>query len=93
MPPPAATRPPLKVLFIGNSLTYRNCLSNVLALLAMSAASPRQIRTDQVTVGAATLRELLKAGAAIAKIHEQNIPEKDMDIVRRAAMHAVTADQ
>jgi len=68
---PPATREPLKVLFIGNSLTFRNCLPNVLALLAMSAGSPRQIHTGQVTVGAATLRQLLDSGTATAKIQEE----------------------
>jgi len=66
----AATEP-LKVLFIGNSFTYYNNMPAMLARLTASPGSPRQIQTDAVTAGGATLGQLWEWRLARKAIQDQ----------------------
>jgi hypothetical protein len=52
----AATVPPLRVLFIGNSYTYVNDLPRVLRGISESSQRPPVIATDSVTAGGATMQ-------------------------------------
>ena len=61
---------PLRVLFIGNSYTYGNSLPVMLATLATSPGSPRQIQTDMVAVSSATLQQTWEQGTAKKAIQE-----------------------
>lgn len=62
---------PLRVLFIGNSLTYTNDLPAILAKLGMSADSPRRLQTKDFTRPQATLEQLWRMGAAAEMIRDR----------------------
>jgi len=61
---------PLRVLFIGNSLTYYNNLPHLLERLAASADVPRRLRTRLVGFGGATLHSHWERGEALKAIRE-----------------------
>jgi len=67
---PAQKDQPLKVLFIGNSLTYYNNLPHLLEQLAASSDVPRKLRTRLVGFGGATLHSHWERGAALKAIRE-----------------------
>jgi len=64
--PPTPSK--IRVLFIGNSLTYVNDLPAALA--SMASASGRELEHDGVLVGGASLGSHWAAGKAAAKIRE-----------------------
>jgi len=61
---------PLRVLFIGNSLTYYNNLPHLLEQLASSSDVPRKLRTRLVGFGGATLHSHWERGEALKAIRE-----------------------
>lgn len=61
---------PIRVLFIGNSYTYVNNLPELVRGLAAGMTGPVPLKTEQVTVGGATLRQLWEAGPALAAIRQ-----------------------
>ncbi|HEX5789524.1 MAG TPA: SGNH/GDSL hydrolase family protein [Luteolibacter sp.] len=61
---------PIKVLFIGNSLTFYNDLPAMVEYLAGHAPSPRTIEVDSVTVPGVTLEKHWLKGVAQKKIQE-----------------------
>jgi len=63
---------PVRILFIGNSLTYYNELPKVLAHMVNSSQSDILLETDMVATGGATLESLWYAGEARKKISEGN---------------------
>ncbi|HUQ50322.1 MAG TPA: hypothetical protein VM056_06380 [Terriglobales bacterium] len=60
----------LRVLFIGNSFTHINDLPLLTASLAASANPPRQLYTQLVAEGGATLKRHWEAGAALVAIRQ-----------------------
>lgn len=46
----------VKIIFIGNSYTYRNNLPSLLTQLAASTGKPKTLETQMVAVGGATLQ-------------------------------------
>ena len=65
---PSASTSPMRLLFVGNSLTYYNGgLENHVRLLAASATPPRLVEADRATQGGATLRTL----HGLARVHER----------------------
>jgi hypothetical protein len=62
----------LRVLFIGNSMTYLNDLPRLTARLAASAKPPRALETEFVGEGGATLRRHWEAGRALEAIRAGN---------------------
>lgn len=60
----------LRVLFIGNSLTYYNNLPRMLEQLAASSNVPRKLETRLVAFGGATLRSHWERGQALKAIRE-----------------------
>ena len=64
---PARGRP-LRVLFIGNSLTYSHDLPAMVSQLAQAASSARPFEPHAITFGGFTLSDHLGANAAAAKI-------------------------
>jgi hypothetical protein len=65
---PAAASGPLRVLFIGNSLTYVNDLPAVLTHLSIASTEPRKIESDSYTMPSWTLERHWDAGRALDKI-------------------------
>ena len=65
---PDASRPPLRVLFIGNSYTYVNDLPGLLARIAATSGTTPTIATDQVVQGSATLHVHWDNGIAQTRI-------------------------
>jgi hypothetical protein len=64
-----AERKEVRILFIGNSLTYVNDLPTELQAMAKAGYPDlRAVRCEQVTVGGATLRKLWEDGKALEKI-------------------------
>ncbi len=61
---------PLRVLFIGNSLTYYNNLPRMLEQLAWSSGVPQKLETRLVVFGGATLRSHWHRGQALKAIRE-----------------------
>lgn len=61
---------PLRVLFIGNSLTYYNNLPHLLEQLAASSNVPRKLQTRLVGFGGATLHSHWERGVALKAIRE-----------------------
>jgi hypothetical protein len=66
---PATER--LRILFIGNSFTFRNNLPEMFAGLANSGRQPRQVEVQMIAPGGATLEEHWKKGDALAAIRQQ----------------------
>ena len=62
------SEPKLNVLFIGNSYTYFNNLPQMLAGLAKSAKPAKQLETEMIAIGGATLKRLWDEGNAVAAI-------------------------
>jgi hypothetical protein len=56
--PDALADRPLKVLFLGNSLTYCNNMPGSVATLALAAKSPRLVQVTQIAFPDATLEQL-----------------------------------
>jgi hypothetical protein len=74
-PPPKATETasdakPLKVLFIGNSLTSQNNLPGMLKALCEQSTPPIKLETAQVTQGGYTFEKHWDGGKAQQKIRE-----------------------
>jgi hypothetical protein len=65
------TDQPIKVLFIGNSLTYYNNLPHLLEHLAASSDVPRKLRTKLVGFGGATLHDHWQRGNALKAIRDE----------------------
>ena len=63
---PKSPKPPLRILFIGNSYTYGNDLPGMLAELLV--ARGRRLEHESVTVGGATLQKHWDDGKALAKL-------------------------
>ena len=61
---------PLRVLFIGNSLTYYNNLPHLLEQLAASSDVPRKLQTRLIGFGGATLHNHWERGEALKAIRE-----------------------
>lgn len=59
---------PLRILFIGNSLTYYNNLPCILEQLAASADPPRRLQTRLVGFGGATLKSHWEKGVALRAV-------------------------
>jgi hypothetical protein len=59
---------PIRVLFIGNSLTYGNRLPDMVKFLAGHAPQPLAIEVDSITVGGAKLEKHWNAGDALKRI-------------------------
>jgi hypothetical protein len=67
----AASDKPIRILFIGNSLTYRNDLpAQIQALVAASYPHGRPLRYESVTPPGRTLRQQWDEGKATPKIAE-----------------------
>ncbi len=67
--PAAADPPPLRLLFIGNSLTYVNDVPAIVAALAQAAGNPAPV-TRAVVAGGASLEDHWKRGRAREAIQE-----------------------
>ena len=67
--PAAADPPPLRLLFIGNSLTYVNDVPAIVAALAQAAGNPAPV-TRAVVAGGASLEDHWKRGRARTAIQE-----------------------
>ncbi len=65
-----APSPRLRVLFIGNSYTYFNNLPDLFAHLAASTPNPKQVDTQMVVEGGATLQKLWDEGNARTAIRQ-----------------------
>lgn len=71
--PRASERPPLRVLFVGNSLTY---VGNLPATLhALAASHGRVIDTDMLVQGGATLSQRVADGSVRALLQREHFDE------------------
>lgn len=69
-PKDSAAGAPIKVLFIGNSLTFYNKLPDMTKYLAAHAAKPLEMEVDSHTVGGAKMEKHWKDGEALKKIQK-----------------------
>lgn len=67
-PPPSPTADTLRILFIGNSLTYVNDLPSMLIAISAAAGDTPPIETSSVTFGGYALEDHLAQGDAAAAI-------------------------
>jgi len=67
---PAASGAPIKVLFIGNSLTFYNKLPDMTKFLSAHAPKPMLMDVDSHTVGGAKMEKHWKDGEALKKIQK-----------------------
>lgn len=65
-----AVNPPLKILFIGNSLTYGNSLPSMLEQMANEGHGSKQLQVEMVTIGGATLQQHWFDGRALKTIKQ-----------------------
>ena len=69
---PSTAPAPLRVLFIGNSLTYTNALPKMLADLSAQSSEVRKIESEEVTVPAWTLARHWDSGKALKLIRMEH---------------------
>lgn len=62
--------PPLKILFIGNGVTFKDGMPQMLVEMAATASEPRTIAFKTVGFDAATLQSQWEKGEALAAIRE-----------------------
>jgi len=65
-----AANEPLKILFIGNSLTYGNSLPTMLESMANNSSSHQKLQVEMVTIGGSTLSKHWYDGRALAAIQK-----------------------
>ena len=65
-----AANAPLKLLFIGNSLTYGNSLPSMLEAMANDAVGEQVLQVEMVTIGGGTLSQHWYDGRALAAIQK-----------------------
>jgi hypothetical protein len=63
-------KPPLRVLFVGNSYTFVNDLPGVVRHLASAAREPLRLEAVQECPGGATLKQHWDSGRDVALLHE-----------------------
>lgn len=61
---------PMKVLFVGNSLTFFNKMPEMVKYLAAHAPEPLDLEVDSQVVGGATMERHWKSGEALKKIRQ-----------------------
>ncbi|MDQ3812528.1 MAG: SGNH/GDSL hydrolase family protein [Armatimonadota bacterium] len=62
--------PATRILFIGNSFTFRNDLPGLLTAMAASGPQPRSVETSMVVAGGASLRQHWNSGAALESLRQ-----------------------
>jgi prepilin-type N-terminal cleavage/methylation domain-containing protein/prepilin-type processing-associated H-X9-DG protein len=78
----------LRVLFVGNSLTFVNDLPGQVARLAGSAGESRPLVADGVLVGGATLEQHYKSGNVAAKLKANSY---DWVVLQEQSMRPISA--